>query len=170
MNKKLRQQIEQAVISGIRRNGERIFSTSQATERGFCPVDKGILKNSGEWNYVPNGVEIVYRASYSNAVHSGISEDIPITGTQEVQIKAHKRKDGKMVKAHTKTYVNKRVVRIRPKLSEFEWGKRFFRVIDKIKARPGNPFLLRAVKEEIPHLKDDIAYELNKLRNMEAKV
>ena len=158
---KLKKQIEEAVIRGIRRNAERIFNLSQDTASCYVPVDTGMLKRSGYINETPKGSEIGYRASYASSIEFGAPEQ-PITGTQTVKVKSFKRKDGSIVQAHTKKYVNKRLIRIRPKHSKFEWGKPIFRVIDKIAEKKPQLFLTRSVRDGIPYLPDDIRFELKR--------
>ena len=172
MNRKLKQQIREAIITGIRRNGERIFNISQSTQQCFVPVNTGMLKHSGVVESIPGGVLIAYRAPYAWTVEVG-SEEQPIVGTQIIHKKEHRRKaytrrDGvyipsAMVKAHDVRYEGKRVIRFRPKLSKFEFQKPIFRVISKIKAREGQYFLTRSVKEGLPFLSQDIAFSLNRI-------
>lgn len=52
---------------------------------------------------------------------------------------------------------------MRPKLSKFEYGKPMFRVINKIKARPGQFFLTRAVEKGLPYLGQDVSFYLKRL-------
>ena len=168
---KIRKKIEDAVIRGIRRNAERIFNLSQSTSSCYVPIDKGFLSHSGYKSDTDKGSEIGYRAPYSHDVEFGAPEK-PITGTQIVKVKSHKvrsykRKDGVVVPsyvvpAHEKKYVNKRLIGFRPKFSKFERGKLMFRVIDKIAEKKPQLFLTRAVRDGIPFMPEDIAFELKR--------
>ena len=51
---------------------------------------------------------------------------------------------------------------MRPKLSKFEYREPIFRVISKIKARKGQYFLARAVKEGIKELPNDVGFSLQR--------
>lgn len=51
----------EAVLRGIRDWGEETFALTQE----FVPVEKGTLKNSGEFQILTNGVHIVYHAPYA---------------------------------------------------------------------------------------------------------
>ena len=178
VNKKLIAQINKAVVKGIQRNVNRIFDLSQDTQACYIPTDTGNLKRSGVFIELKDGAKIQYRAPYSSDVEFGIEADRPIQGTQVLHIpmhtrKGYTRKDGKYVKpvsvkAHDVTLVNKRVIRIRPKHSKFEYDKPIFRIIDKQKARPGQFFLSRAVKEGLPGISKDIQFAL-KQAGLEAK-
>lgn len=168
----LRKAVLKAIVKGIQRNGEAVFATSQMT--GFVPVRTGYLKNTATSQRLPNGYRIVYRASYAKTVHDGAPER-PITGTQVVKVKGHKRKKkpkgrytkgGKykvepggwiVVTPHERHYVNKRLVPIDPK-------RGIFRVMKKWPERKANPFLLRALKQCLPNLPNDIAFYLKKIR------
>lgn len=125
-------------------------------------VDRGMLKRSGYVNDLPNGVEIGYRADYASAVERGRRES-PITGTQIVHVPTFTRKDGTVVRAHDVKHVNKRVIRIRPRLSAFEFGKPIYRVISKISATTGQWFLRRAVQEGIKSLGQDVKFCLQRI-------
>lgn len=160
----LKQQIHNAIISGIVRNAERSFDTSQATEKCFVPVDTGFLKRSGYVRSLHNGAEIAYFAPYARTVHEGIDHIIPITGDQTVHIRAYRRKDGARVKAHDVTYKNKRLIGFRPKYSKFERGPKIFRVISEIKPRPGSKFLERALKEQLPYIRNDFEFFLKRIK------
>jgi hypothetical protein len=173
MNKKDKQQLRRAIVEGIRMNADRIFDLSQRTSEGYVPVDKGFLKRSGSVERIPGGSVIRYRAPYAADVEFGIEQDRPITGEQVIYRGAHKRKgyyrkDGKyvppgVVKAHTARLVGKRLIFVRPKYSNNEYGKGFFRVISKIKARKGQFFLTRAAKNAITQLPNDIGMALRRL-------
>jgi len=180
MNKRLKQKISKAVIEGIRKNADRIFDLSQDTTAGYVPVDIGTLKLSGISEDIKGGKKIAYRTNYAAQVEFGIPEDIPITGTQKIHVpeyirKGYKRKDGvwvppTKVKAHEVKLVNKRVIRIKPSrkyveegIHKREWGKPIFRVIDKIKAREGQYFLTRSVKEGLKKLADDMEFFLRQI-------
>lgn len=163
MNKNLKDKIIAAVVKGIQRNGDKVFSISQDTAGCLVPVNTGMLKKSGYTNYLPLGIEIGYRTPYAGIVETGIEQDIPIEGTQIVRVKSYRRRDGTIVKEHIAKYVNKRLIPIRPKFSKFEWGEKTFRVINKIKARPGQYFLSRAVMEGLKDLTKDIKFYLDRI-------
>ncbi|MHA1289584.1 MAG: hypothetical protein ACTSPB_19535, partial [Candidatus Thorarchaeota archaeon] len=67
------------------------------------------------------------------------------------------------VPSHAVLYKNKRVVRIRPKLSKFERGQARWVTIDRIRARKGQLFFTRAIRQELPHLVDDLKMALSRL-------
>lgn len=173
VSKRTKNLITQMIIKGIQRNGERIFNISQDTATCFVPVDTGNLKRSGSVEPLSNGVRIIYRAPYASEVEVGIPNDIPITGKQIVTIrtytrKGYTRKDGVYVPAtviseHKVVYENKRLIRIRPKMSKFQYGKPEFRVISKIRAREGQFYLTRAVSLGLENLADDIKFYLQRL-------
>ena len=161
----LKQAIREALISGIRRNGERIFGISQDTASCFCPVDTGFLKRSGATRFLPKGIEIFYTSPYAADVEFG-RPGKPITGTQTVKVKAHIRRmpGGRvLVKEHEKKYVNKKVIRFRPKHSKFEYGKPIFRVISEEKGQKGQHFLGRAKDKGLPFMGTDVSFYLKQL-------
>jgi len=126
------------------------------------------IQISGGSTYILNGIIV-----HNSQVEFGIEADIPITGTQVIHRKSYRRKgyrrkDGTyipptMVKAHDIRYENKRLIGFRPKLSKFEFQDRIFRVIDTIKARKGQFFLTRSVREGLPYLTEDISFLLNRI-------
>lgn len=153
--KTLRKKILNSIVKGIQRNGDRIFTTSQIE----CPVRTGYMKNTGVKEDLSNGMRIAYRAKYAAAVHNG-SPERPIKGVQTVNVAEYDRKTDTgyiTVKPHTRKYVNKRLVPIDPK-------RGIFRVMNKWPARKSNPFLLRAVKKELPMLVDDIGFYLRRIK------
>lgn len=159
--------IEQAIVDGIRRNGDRIFNTSQATELCYVPVDTGFLKMSGRVENEENGVIIRYRADYSATIEFGQETALPITGTQRVYIRTHRRKNGTVVQGHWNEYTNKKLIGFRPKIvgSKFERGEKIWRVISEEKPRAGQYFLTRAINEELPKISGDIEFYLKRLEN-----
>jgi hypothetical protein len=188
MNKKLRNKINRAIIEGIRRNGERIFDISQDNAKGFVPVDRGILKQSGDTNKIRNGIEIFYKAPYSHIIEFGMPESY-FKGTQVVHIKKHQMMyKGKKVwvKAHDKKYVNKRLVRIRTRQDwsrdelqasygltipgdvtrMTQYGPHIFVVMSKIPARKGQFFLTKAVLKGIKKLPEDLKWSLGRVGNV----
>ena len=168
----IRKAVKNAIIKGIQRNGERIFSTSQSTESCYVPVDTGFLKHSGNTENTKNGIILKYSAPYSAKVEFG-NLTIPYVGTQTVHIKAHKRKsyvrkDGvrvpaSEVKAHDVKYENKRLIGFKPKYSKFERGPLIFRVLKGEPAREGQHYLGRALVKEMKFLSDDIEFYLKRL-------
>lgn len=116
------------------------------------------IQIEGGDTFALNGIVI-----HNSAVEFGIEQDIPIEGTQVVKVRSYRRRDGAIVKEHVAKYVNKRLIPIRPKFSKFEWGEKMFRVINKIKARPGQYFLSRAVMEGLKDLTKDIKFYLDKI-------
>lgn len=168
----LHELVLKAIILGIQRNGDRVFSTSQNTDACFVPVDKGTLKRSGFVEKLPRGIRIGYTAPYAARVHSG-GPAIPFKGTQVIHVGAHKRKgyeredgvyvDPVEVRSHDRTYVDKRVVAFRPKYSKFERGPLIFRVLKEEPARKGTFFLTRALAQEIQRLPEDIEFYLRRL-------
>mgnify|MGYP001570207808 CR=1 FL=1 len=163
----LKNLILQAIVDGIRRNGERIFNLSQATEKCYVPRVTGFLAMSGGVEPITNGVELRYRASYSEIVHDGRETAIPITGTQRIYRPTYRRKNGSVVQGHWVEYTNKKLIGFRPKIagSKFERGEKIWRVISEEKPRKGQFFLSRAVVENIPYLPNDIEFNLKRLEN-----
>lgn len=172
MDNRIRKEIMSAIISGVQRNGERIFNISQQTSSGYVPVDNGTLKRSGVSIYTPKGIIIKYTAPYSLVVETGIEQDIPIKGDQVI----------KMKNGRTRTLHNKRLIFIkRQRKSKFEWeslyrtdkgGKKksgIFRTISVIKARLGQWYLKRATEEGLKYLVDDLVEELKFIRNTTVK-
>ena len=159
----LRKAILQAIISGIRRNGERIFDIANDTETCHVPVDTGNLKHSGyiDTKY-PGGMEIGFTAPYASAVELG-SPAKPITGTQSIYTHGYRRKDGVMVAPHYKHFVGKRLIAFRPKMSKFERGPLIFRVLNEEPAREGQHFLGRALKEGLHYLVQDVDFYFQRL-------
>lgn len=185
ISKQVYRLVRKSIVEGIRRNGERIFDLSQDNAKGFVPVDRGILRHSGYTRRIKGGVEIGYRAPYAYRVEFGQPEG-RYTGTQVVHIKshtAHTKYGTVKVPAHDVMYENKRLVRIRSKLSwsreELEasygvripgdvtnmkvYGPYIFRVIEKLPARPGQYYLTRAVMKGILDLPKDIEWALSKV-------
>lgn len=125
-----------------------------------------MLKRSGIVENLPNGVAIIFRASYASEVEHGRPER-PVTGSQTVHIKEHIRraKDGKAirVKAHDVTYENKKLIGFRPKITKFERGEKIYRVISIEKATVGQYYLSRAKDKELPNLGEDVNFYLKRL-------
>ena len=180
-----RERIHRALVAGMRRFGERVFSLSQETDRCYVPVDKGFLKHSGYVKDIPGGSTIGYVTPYAARVEWG-GPAIPVTGTQIVKIplhirKAHARKgyfatrgtnsywveptwiEKSVVGPHEVTYVNKKVIRFKPKISKFERGPEIVRIISEEPERKGQHYLGRALKDSLPHMTEDIEFELLKL-------
>jgi len=134
----------------------------------------------GNDTFVYNGVVI-----HNSRVEFGQPE-FHYTGSQNVKIKKHviHTKEGvKTIKAHTRTYVNKRLVRIRPhqdwSRGEIEasygmripgnvtnvkiYGAPIFVVMSRIPARQGQFFFSRAIFEGIKKLPDDMKWSLAKI-------
>lgn len=185
MDKRLRQEFNKAIIEGVRRNGERIFALSQDNAKGFVPVDRGILKQSGYTRNIRGGIEIGYKAPYSSIIENGMPESY-YKGNQVVHIRRHRiqTKDGTAwVKAHDKIFVGKRLMKIRPRMDwsreELEasygiripgdvtnmkvYGDPIFVVMSKIPARKGQFFLTRAVLKGIQKLPEDLMWSLRRI-------
>ena len=168
--------LRKALIRGIQRNGERIHNTSQDTVGCFVPVQKGLLKMSGNIpEKLPNGVEIRYRADYSYKIEFGDPGGQPYTGTQKVWTKGHwvksyTKKNGTHVSkhwvpGHETVYENVRLVGFKPKASKFEKGEKIFRVLKQTPKIEPQYFLTRAAYQELPHLVEDLEFEMKKLEN-----
>lgn len=177
--------VVKAIVEGLRRNGERIFAISQKTSEGFVPVDRGILRQSGFTKRLKNGIRIGYDAPYSARVEFGQPESY-FTGTQTVTIKKHRMKTkhgSMMIRSHTRSYVNKRLIMIRPRMDwsrgEIEasygiripgnvtnvkiYGDPIFVIMNKIPARAGQFFFTRAILEGIKKLPEDEKWALAKI-------
>jgi len=177
--------VRKTLVEGIRRNGERIFDISQRNAEGFVPVDRGILRQSGYVRNIRKGVIIGYKASHSARVEFGQPE-FHYTGSKTVTIKKHTihtKYGPRTIKTHDRIYVNKRVVRIRPRagwnkeMIEKAYGVRIpgnvsrmtvygtpiFVVMSRIPARPGQFFLTRAVLEGIKKLPEDMKQSLKRI-------
>lgn len=165
--------IREALIKGIRRTGERIFSTSQETSKCYVPRDTGTLAKSGYIKPLENGIEIGYAATYSAKVEQG-NPRTPYSGDQTVHIKKYKRKayvtkngthvPATLVPAHDVTYHNKRLIGFRPKITKFERGPMIFRVLEAEPEREGQHYLARACKTELPSLPKDLEFFLKQIR------
>ena len=155
----LMEQIKTRVIKGLQKTSHRIFTLSQNNLAGYVPVDSGKLKASGSLQILPNGAIIMYTASYAADVEFGIAYDRPIVGSQVVLVKPSRRpKEKDSPRPHVAHYINKRLIRIKP-----HQGEAIFRVITHEKARPGQYFLTRAMKDSFKFLVMDIAEELKDL-------
>ena len=177
--------VVKSLIEGLRRNGDRIFAISQETSRGFVAVDRGILRQSGYTRKLRNGIELGYKAPYSARVEFGQPE-FHYTGSKTVTVKKHTihtKYGPRTIKTHDRIYVNKRVVRIRPRagwnkeMIEKAYGVRIpgnvsrmtvygtpiFVVMSRIPARPGQFFLTRAVLEGIKKLPEDMKQSLKRI-------
>ncbi|MBI2020153.1 hypothetical protein HYS94_01915 [Candidatus Daviesbacteria bacterium] len=115
------------------------------------------IQTSGGGTFILNGIIV-----HNSDVEFG-KPVRPITETQEVFVRRFKRKDGVIVKAHTKKYINKRLIGFRPKLSKFERGEKIFRVISEEKEQTGQHYLGRAFQKEIKELPKDIEFFLREL-------
>lgn len=169
----LKAAIREALIKGIRRTGERIFSTASATERCFVPRDTGMLAKSGYTKELETGIEVGFAANYAAKVEFG-NPRTPYSGDQTVHIKQYKRKayvtkngthvPATLVPAHDVTYHDKRLIGFRPKITKFERGPMIFRVLEAEPERPGQAYLSRAAKQEIVHMDKDIEWALKQIR------
>ena len=182
MKARLRQDIDKAIVEGVRRNGERIFSISQDNSKGFVAVDRGILRQSGYTRRIRGGIEIGYKAPYSSIIENGMPESY-YKGNQVIHVRKHRIKGGIWVKAHDKIFVNKRLMQIRSRQDwsrqELEasygiripgdvtrmkiYGEPIFVIMDKIPARKGQFFLTRAVLEGIKKLPEDLMWSLKRI-------
>ena len=186
ISSRFRRQLYSAIVKGIRRTGNRIFMKSQM----YCPVKTGNLKHSGYIIDIPGGCRIGYNANYAKLVHDGIpfrelggskseltirgkrtgythtTGDIQVVHVRKHDVTGHERrhKSGKIytvglytVRAHTRTYVGKRLVSMATK---GEPG--VFKVIYKVGKKP-NPFLKRAIQEELKYLPEDIAFYMKQM-------
>ena len=180
--------VVRAIVEGLRRNGERMFAISQKNSEGFVPVDRGILRQSGFTKRLKNGIRIGYGAPYSARVEFGQPEHF-FTGTQTVTIKKHRMMTewgSKVVKTHVRTYTNKRLIMIRPRMNWSPgeiaasygiripgnvsnvkiYGAPIFVVMSKIPARQGQFFFTRAILEGIKKLVEDEKWALAKIGNV----
>lgn len=125
-----------------------------------------MLKRSGYVENLRNGVSLAYIASYSADVEYG-KEAKPVEGTFTYHIPEHRRRNSNgsisIVKAHDVTYVNRKVIRFRPKYSKFERGAPITRVISVEAATKGQRFLGRALDQEIQKMPEDIEFYLKQL-------
>lgn len=173
--KELKRAINETLIKGLQRWGDRVFDLSQQTEYCYVPTDTGFLKMSGNKVDLPKGFYIIYRAKYASVVEMG-SPARPVIGTFEYRIRAHRvkafrRKDGVFIpahkrKAHKKILINKKVIGFRPKLSKFQRGEKIFRVISVEKERTGQWFANRALRDSLPSLPTDLNLELKLLEKV----
>lgn len=151
-----------AIIHGVRRNGQRIFDTSQNTAAGFVPVRTGMLKRSGYTNDLPNGIAIGYAAPYARKVEFGVPAQT-FKGVQEIKVRQHQRKTAEgtiiNVREHVKRYVDKRLVPIGTNRS----GIVQFRVLSSTTGFKGRKYLTRAIFQEIKFLAQDLEFHLKKL-------
>ena len=164
LRKRIRKEILRCVRDGIRRNVDGIFAESQLE----CPVDKGFLKGSGIVKNTKYGARIIYRAKYSSVLHSGAPRK-PVEGDHAYEIKRHKRRFPYKVKktgqnwtwvsAHKKHYHNMRIVPLNKEAGIW----RVTRIQGRVKE---NPFLLRAMQKELPNIKHDIGFFLERLGNV----
>jgi hypothetical protein len=169
--KELRQDVLEALIKGVRRNGERIFDISQNTEDGYVPVDRGTLKKSGYTFLKPNGIEIGYTAPYARDVEFG-RQAKPFSGVQKVRIKRHTRKLPKgagiiEIDEHVRRYVDKRLVGFNTKGKQ--GGDLIFRVLKGTPATRAQHFLGRATKKGLESLADDIGFYLKRLEQKQKR-
>lgn len=139
-------EIRKVIIQTVHGTAEKIFLVSQIN----VPEKSGNLKKSGSFDLIENGATIQYLAPYAALTDRGRKKDIPIKGVQTVFIKEYKRrsyirKDGVRVEetiipAHKIVYQNKRLIPIKTDKGLI------FRVISKLKARPGTFFFTNAVR------------------------
>lgn len=146
------------------------------------PVDKGTLKHSGYTKPLGAGIEIGYTATHAAKIEYG-SPAIPYTGSQTIHVQAFTRREhtrnayvtksgrpvpaatisSSFVQAHDRIYVNKRLIGFRPKLTKFERGNLIFRVMSEERAREGQFYLTRAIRDSYPYLSEDLEFELKKI-------
>ena len=146
----------------------------------YKPIDLSIpvydIEVEGNSTYFLNGILV-----HNSAVHQGVTEK-PIEGRQVVHVHSFQRRDGTVVRAHDKIYDGKRLIPIQvggklviaptraggfaPRVTK---RRQIFRVISKISARRPNPFLLKAIREELPHIKEDIAFYLKRYGKVDVK-
>lgn len=77
--------IRASIIQGIQRNGDRIYDTSQSTDKCFVPVDKGFLKHSGVKDDLPAGMRIAYRAPYA-CIPFKYPQDIALPDGKKIRV------------------------------------------------------------------------------------
>ena len=91
MQSRVREQIKSAIVSAIRKTGERAFSLSQQK----CPVISGALKNSGKTEDIDQGFELRYEKDYASFPERGVSP-----GT--IHVPSYRRKrNGTRVKSYS---------------------------------------------------------------------
>jgi len=180
--KDVRKVVHAALVDGMRRFGERIFSRSQETDKCYVPVDTGFLKRSGYTKQIPNGIEIGYIAPYSADVEVGHT-DRPVQGTFSYLVPAHTRRSHTRVNPngtvvivaestipeHMVTLVNKRIITFRPKIDKFNRGPQITRVISVERGRKGQFFLARAAMDSLNGLPKDLIFALKKIKGAQVK-
>ena len=171
--------IDKAIIAGLKLNGRRVFETSQ---KNVPTGATGELKSSGTIIDREDGYEIIYSAPYAYDVEYGIKESRPLTGLNLYDVRAHTRRGKRgdyIVSGHVRKVVGKYVYI--KKFTNYPWNfsgeepesedvleategqlghnkvKGFFRVLKWESARPGQYFLRRALLKELSHLSEDIA-------------
>tara|TARA_Y100000310_G_scaffold243152_1_gene247579 strand:+ start:2970 stop:3521 length:552 start_codon:yes stop_codon:yes gene_type:complete len=174
----LKRSVRAALIRGLRRYGERVFSLSQQTERCYVPVDKGTLKDSGYTKKLENGIEIGYTAPYAAIVEFGGPGEV-FEGSQSVHIREHDvrghfrtRVEGDQIwisphvrGPYTRVYESQRLIGFRPKHSKFEREtKTIFRVVDSGADREGQFYLTRANRDSLPDLPKDIEFAMRQIK------
>jgi len=90
MQKRVREQIQQAIISALRKTGERAFSLSQQK----CPVISGALKASGKTEDIDQGFELRYEKDYASFPERGVSP-----GT--IHVASYRKRNGTRVKSYS---------------------------------------------------------------------
>lgn len=121
-----------------------------------------MLKKSGYFKNIENGIELGYTTPYAAKVEFG-SEGTPYTGTQIVNVKPHSRRSALSgtvidVPAHIRKYTDKRLVGFKS-----ENGELIFRVLKQSGGQRGQHFLGRAVSQGIKSLPEDIKFFLSRI-------
>jgi hypothetical protein len=172
---KLHDEIQKAVIQGIQKTCDDILNTALDTNACYVPRDTGFLASSGSVNLLPNGGEVVFRASYAADVEGGAPARPWPHGPHQVTVRAHDvkgyvRKDGTYVKPRhveeqKRTYSGARVVSWRPKIpgTKQREQNRITRVLKEQPAQKGQFFLTRATMDSIGNLTQNIEVFLNRL-------
>jgi len=113
--------IRKEILQGIEKSIRDVVEETYQQAQLLAPIKTGALRESAYTKHHLGYSETGFEEPYSATQEFGVEKDIPITGTQTT-------KNGRK-------YVNKRLIFI-PGVG--------FRVIDKIKARPGKFFLTSA--------------------------
>ena len=161
--------LHKAIVEGVRRTAEAIFSLSQRTDLGYVPRVTGFLARSGYVKNIENGAEIGYLTPYAQDVEEGFPRRPIKDGKDfELVIRKHKRKahyrelNGVQyfvkesdVKEHKVSYKNAKLISFLNKE-----GERVTRTITHEGPRKGQFFLARAVKERIIDLPKWIKFSI----------
>lgn len=143
------EELKDRLIEVVQKTAEASFVRSQNTQACYVPFQTGKLKNSGSFIKEEKGGTITYEAPYASIQEVGQEGGDPIVGVQEVRVSAHVRKNKRggmeIVPAHTKKYVNKRLICFRPKVSKFQYEEPICRVIKEEPHIDGQFYVSRAV-------------------------